>query len=350
MPAMAAASKSAQAIDPAWRIIVIHGKEAFLREMWTQRIAEATREAHGDFEQFEFDGSSVSLAVVLDELRSWGLIQQHKLVVVDNAQDFMAGDGVRTAMERYAESPMAEATLLLRGESWRKGKFDKALDSVGTILRCDLPKEAEAISWCSSRAKSAHAAQLDRDAAQLLVARVGPILSSLDREIAKLAAAVATDAGTSRITAATVAEMVELSRDEQVWLIQDALLSGNRARALEKVEALYQAARTPSVLLMWAMTDLVRKLAMASRMADDRKPPQVIGKALGLWGPSARTVPQAAQRLGTAKASALFHSMLDADARAKTGRAPSLSDSPANRVATRRTLECAAVRIADSLG
>jgi DNA polymerase III delta subunit len=88
------------------------------------------RERHGAVDEFNFDGATCSLADVLDELRSYGLMSQHKVVVVDNAEQFMQGDDRRRAMERYAESPMQDATLILRSGGWRPGTFDKLVAAV----------------------------------------------------------------------------------------------------------------------------------------------------------------------------------------------------------------------------
>ena len=348
------ARKSASPITPpdaSMRIVVLHGTELFLRAEFSRLLAESLRAAHGEIEQFEFDGAQVPLATILDELRSWGLMQGHKLVILDNASDFMKAAGNRPAMERYAENPMAETTFLLRSREWRPGNFDKAVKKVGSVIKCDVPRDHEAVGWCIARARKQHAAELDRDAAELLVERIGPILSRLDGELGKLAASVdpVPEGQSVHIPRAAVVELVGLGREEQAWLIQDTILSGNSGQVVRKLHALYQVGRAPSVLLMWALLDLARKLNEAARRIDRGEPRASITKALRLWGPSAQVIPEAAQRLGSARLGRLFGQLLDHDARSKTGRMPALSDAPANRVATLRSLECVAVQMADSL-
>jgi len=125
------------------RIIVLHGPERFLIQEHTKRIADALRETFTEIEIFTFDGETVTPAVLLDELRSYGLMQRHKLVILDNAELFLAGGGKRALenedeaddpgeeegegkgisrrplMERYVESPVDDATLLMRANIWR---------------------------------------------------------------------------------------------------------------------------------------------------------------------------------------------------------------------------------------
>ena len=78
-------------------IVVLHGPETFLIEEYTRRLVTELQQAHGEIEQFNFDGASCTLAMVLDELRSYGLMQSHKLVVIDGAAEFMRASGHRPA-------------------------------------------------------------------------------------------------------------------------------------------------------------------------------------------------------------------------------------------------------------
>ncbi|MFM1882681.1 MAG: hypothetical protein RJA05_1090, partial [Planctomycetota bacterium] len=165
------------------RIVVLHGKESFLRSEHTRRVLDALRERFGAVDEFSFDGTSCSLADVLDELRSYGLMSQHKVVIVDQAEQFMQGDDRRRAMERYAESPMQDATLILRSGGWRPGTFDKLVAAVGVILKCEAPGAAEAVRWAVARSQKRHGVELSAAGAQALVDRVGPDLGRLDSEL-----------------------------------------------------------------------------------------------------------------------------------------------------------------------
>lgn len=347
---MARKSSSPSSLDASMRVVVLHGKEIFLLEEYTRRVVKLLTEAHGEIEQFRFDGSTATLAEVLDELRSWGLIQTHKLVIVDNAAAFMQAGDNRSAMERYAESPMDEATLILRSQQWRKGKIDKVVEKIGAIVKCDVPSDEVAMGWCVARALKEHEAELEPAAAQLLVERIGPTLSRLDGEMAKLAASVveADDQRPLKISRADVIELVGLGREEQAWIIQEQILKGDLGAVIRKLDELYEVARVPSILLMWACLDLARKVHEAAVRLERGEAAGSIGKPLGLWGSAARVVPQAAGRIGARSAGSLLDDLLDLDQRAKSGLMPALADGPGARQTTRRTLECVAVRMADS--
>ena len=324
------------------RIVVLHGKESFLRSEHTRRVLDALRERFGAVDEFSFDGSSCSLADVLDELRSYGLMSQHKVVVVDNAEHFMQGDDRRRAMERYAESPMPDATLILRSAGWRPGTFDKLVAAVGVILKCEAPGAAEAVRWAVARSQKRHGVELSAAGAQALVERVGPDLGRLDSELGKLAVG-ALAAGTGDrvvITPELVKEFTGLSREEQAWEIQGALATGDPAQALNKVDELLRISRAPEVMLAWSAIDLVRKVHDAAALAAQGQPDGAIAKQLKLWGDGAAVVLRVARSVPLARAAALLQAAVAADRRMKSGLSPEPS----------RAIEALAVQVSAGLG
>jgi len=329
------------------RVVILRGPDQYLRRAYTGRLIEALHGAYGEIEQFTFEGETTEPAVVLDELRSYGLLQQHKLVILDNADKFLAaakdenqtaGPGRKTArelMEKYAANPVDSATLLLRADSWHPGKLDKAVEKVGAILKCEAPGEAKAVSWCLGRCEKEHGCGIDRQAAERLVELIGPELARLDTELAKLAAFVGDRA---TIGPEDVREMVGMSREEQAWAIQAALLSGSGNVAVSKVRELLEVSRQPEQLIIWAMTDLLRKLHAACRLLRQGESGGAIAGQLRLWGEGRNAVLNAARRIEPQRMAQLLRQSIEADRRSKSG----LGKAP-------RTLEALAVQIADTL-
>lgn len=301
------------------RIVVLHGKDSYLRIERTRQLVEALTAHHGSFDRFEFDGASASLATVLDELQTYGLISRHKLVILDAAEAFMGAEERRRAMERYAERPMAEATLLMRAAGqWRPGNFDKLVEKVGAIFKCDAPSEAEVVTWCQRRAEKAHQATLDATVAALLVDTIGTDLARLDGELEKLATAAGGLPG-AIITRELVVEFVGLSREEQAWEIQSVLLSGPPRRAIEKLDELLGVSRAPEVMIAWSVTDLLRKLHDGARMFEQGEGEGEIARALRLWGPQQGSVLRAARALGSRRAAELLHEAMSTEVRMRSG-------------------------------
>jgi DNA polymerase-3 subunit delta len=323
------------------RVVVLHGRDAFLRLERSRQLEQSLQERFGGLDRADLDGAQASLADVLDGLRTPGLFAPHKLVVVENAEAFMGAEDRRRAMEGYAESPCGEATLLMRcGSGWRPGNFDKLVAKVGAVIKCESPTEDEANAWCVARARKRHQAEMEPAAAKLLVDKVGADLGRLDAELGKLAAAAAVPGGSlAKITRAVVQEFTGLSREEQAWEIQGPVLEGRAAEALAKLDELLRVSRVPEVMIGWSLVDLARKVHDASCLLAQGESEGAVSKSLKLWGPSAFAVLRVAKRIRAAKAASLLRMAVDTDRATKNGTAP----EPA------RAFEGLMVQLAESL-
>ncbi|MFI4916347.1 MAG: DNA polymerase III subunit delta [Phycisphaerales bacterium JB060] len=337
MAKRAPAKPRAAAPDGTERVVILKGHEAFLRQHYFEKLRDALAAATGlEISVVRFDGETAALADVLDECRSPGLLPMHKLVVVDNADKFVR-EATRPALEKYAQAPDDRATLVLRAETWRPGRLDKAVEKVGKVMSCESVGPQQAAQWATARAKGFHGVQLRADAAQVLVDSVGVELSRLDAELGKLATDAVGPADAPEITADLVRTHVRATREaETPWPLQDEILSGDPGRALAYIELwMGNAARDQAVPAMWACVDLTRVLATAARMAQAGAPEGVIAKRLKLW-PAHRggAIVRAARRIGPAGAARLHAAACEADAAMKRG------------AHSRRTLERLCVEIA----
>lgn len=344
--------------DPSMRIAVLYGKERFLIEEHTRRLIEMLQEHFGGIEVFTFDGETVQPATVLDELRSYGLMQRHKLVILNNAEMFLAGSkgeeaeadvdesgpatsaaastSRRPLMERYAENPVQDATLLMRASTWRAGKLDKViLKAGGVIYECAPLSSDKAAAWCIKRCEKRYGATIELDAAQLLVLRLGPELQHLDTELCKLAA-MAGSRGMSRITRDIVAQAVGLSREEKAWEIQEAVVTGDAATMLHKLRELMDVSRQDAVPIAWAIIDLLRKLYAAAQLMARGVPAGGVTSQLRLWGSTIGPMLQIAGRTPPTRLAQLLQFAIQTDLHSKSG----VGDP-------RRNLEALMVRIAD---
>ena len=324
-------------VTPEMRIVVLHGREPYLMRERSAELVRTLSRTHGEVEQFTFDGASVELATVLDELRSYGLLQQHKLVILDKADQFLSGqESRRKKLESYAAAPVDHATLLMRAETWRAGKLDRLIDEVGLVHKVEPVNEATAVKWCIARVEKRYDATLQPSAAQALVARIGPELDRLDVELAKLASFVG--AGGS-IGTGEVIELVGLSREQKAWAIQSALTQGVPADAIATLRELLRVSGQPEQLVTWAISDLLRKLHIASRLLHERVPPGVVARELRLWGEGRDQVLRLAREREPARIAQLLQASIDTDWRTKRG-----FGNPA------RSLEALTVVVTDQLG
>lgn len=302
---------------PDKRIYVLAGKDEYLRHLITVKIREAVEAACGEIEYTRYDGAETNLADVLDECRSFGLMQQHKLIVLDRADQLIKEDA-RPPMERYAAAPSDHATLILRADTWRAGKLDAHIEAVGAIVKCEEATPGQAIKWAVNRAEKHHKAELRPDAAEALVDRVGADLGRIDSELSKLAAA----AGEEAITADHVRDLVGATREEIGWALQAAILSGDAEHAMKTLERIRIGGKNVEVFCSIVLVDLAQKLHAAARLIQQQGvPPFRAAGQLRLFGAARDPILEAARRLSPQDLADLFDIAVDADVRMKSGLA-----------------------------
>lgn len=290
--------------------MVLVGKELFLRSQYTDTLRASLEEVHGEIEIFQFSGEEVDPAMVLDECRSFGLMASHKLVIVDEADRFVKAD-TRPMLDRYAQNPSEQATLVLRGSKWNKGKLDGEIAKVGVILKCDTVDEHKAMDWIHWLCRTRHRCSIDSRAMRVLIDRLGCDLGRIDSELSKLATA-AGEGGT--ITIELVAELVGLTREDDVWAIQSYLLCGDASEVLHELEViLNNSGKGVHVPVSFACCDLARKLMGIAQGMEQGINANVLAKEMKLWGPSRDPILHAARKIGAARARKLFDECVQAD-------------------------------------
>ncbi len=309
------------------RIIVLQGPDAFLRSEYAAAVKALIVEREGEVDVLRFDGQSASAADVLDECRSFGLMQQHKIVLVDQA-DQLVKDANRPLLERYAQSPADAATLILRSEKWHKGKLDKLIDQVGVVVRCEPMPRAAGIKWMQARVKAAHSAAIEPAAAGELFDRMDGDLGRIDTELAKLAVMVSapgpSGAGKANAPTITLSDVVSQSGSKGLddpWSIQAHLLGGDPGKAAGHLRRLLEDNPKDLVVpISWAMVDLAGHVHQASRMIAAGASPYSAAGRLKLWPQEkAHAVSEIARRVSPEASLAFYRRCVANDRAIKSG-------------------------------
>jgi DNA polymerase-3 subunit delta len=312
------ASAAASGLEET-RICVIYGSEEMIKRIKLDELKDALIAKHDEVETLVFDGKTATLASVLDELRSYGLMQQHKLVIVDDADVFVSQH--RDAIDRYAQSPVDNGTLVLRGTKWNKGNLDKAIEKVGFIVKCEPMKPHEATAWLTARARDVHHRKIDGPAANQMIERLGTDLMRLDAELAKLSLMIDDKAA---ITRELVTQVIGRGNEEDAWAVQEAVLqslsSGRGAATLQKIHELVTLGDQPPELVAYFLADMLRKLYLGRHMLRQGEPEPVVAKAMKLWGPRQAAFLAVARKADDATLGRLLDAIVQLDVRSKTGR------------------------------
>jgi len=251
-------------------VYVVFGEEEFLR---TAAIAAIRLRVLGkDSDELglsRFDGKTAGLADVLDELSMLPFLGSRRLVVLQNADDFVSAH--RAALERYVEKPHRTGVLLLVVQSWPSNtRLAKMVPQNGLAIDCKSPDERQLAPWCRRWAKDRYGKRLATEAAELLVELSAGGLGQLDGELDKLAAYVGERVD---ITSEDVDQLVAAGRVETVWKIIDAATAGDAAAALDMLNSLTGAGEQP-LLIFGAISSQLRKLAKAYRLVMNGENPR----------------------------------------------------------------------------
>ncbi len=303
------------------RIIVLQGPDAFLRSEYAAAVRTLLTEREGEVDVIRFDGQSHSAADVLDECRSFGLMQQHKIVLVDQA-DQLVKEHNRPLMERYAAAPCDAATLILRSDKWNRGKLDALITKVGAVVPCKPMPRTEGIKWMAARTKSAHKASIEPSAAGELFDRMDGDLGRIDTELAKLAVMATADGGKAR--AITLADVLSQSGSkglDKPWDFQGPLLSGDASQIVRHLRRLLEDNPKDLVVpISWAMIDLAGNIHQATSLVAGGMSPGAIGGRINMWpAEKAQGVARLASRLTPGRTLEFYRECVRNDRAIKSG-------------------------------
>jgi DNA polymerase-3 subunit delta len=261
---------AATAIKPVYALV---GSDSFLQ---LQKLASILERSPKGAQRIDIDGERADLAEVLDELRSFAMFGDGKVVVVQNADAFLTR--FREQLEEYVAHPSESATLVLRLSSLPSNqRIYKAIAKTGQIESCEPPKDLA--RWITDQAKQAHHIAISPDAARMLADLIGDDMGRLDNELAKLALS----AKNNKVDPEDVATSVAFQREQQMSEMTNALAAGRAADAVKKWRQLIQndssaEFRAVTWLAIW-LTNVRKALAMRKQGMQ----PFAIAQALRIW-------------------------------------------------------------------
>jgi DNA polymerase-3 subunit delta len=310
------AAKKSQQHGAAYAVF---GGELFLRR---QAAAGFIKRVLGDADRAlalsEYDGSdaAVSLAAVLDDLRTLPFLTERRLVVVREADAFITQ--YRSELEDYLAAPSTTGVLLLDCKSLPANtRLHKRIAQLGEVIECKPLKAYAVPAWLVQHCQATCGKRLDQRAAALLCDQIGTDLGLLDAELQKLSMYVGDRAG---ISAADVEALTGRCREEQVWDILSAIAAGNRAKAFVLWEEVWQTDRAASARAVGGLAFTVRRLLAAKQAQQAGAPIDELRKAMMIWRDDERLMREL-NAFTIDQIELMLTRLLEADVAGKTGAA-----------------------------
>ncbi len=255
-----------------------------------------------------FLGRDAQLQTVSDELHTVSMWGDRRLIVVDDADDFVTK--YRGGLEKLVEKPAKKSVLVLDVGTWPKTtRLYKQVLAKGLDIECSDLKGTQLLKWLQDSTKDTYGQTISRDAAALLIELVGEELGLLDSELAKLASYVG---GRQKIEIGDVKSIVGGWRTETTWAMTDATRDDDLGFALNALDQLLTAGEPPMKLL-GGISYVFKKFAQATELARSCPLDQALRQA-GTFPQAVVPAQSYLRRLGRHKAERLLQRLLEADA------------------------------------
>ncbi|MCJ7674163.1 MAG: DNA polymerase III subunit delta [Sedimentisphaerales bacterium] len=241
-----------------------------------QQLIEPSQRATG---LFVADAGEVSVADVLDELRTVPFLTPKRVVVVKNADEFISQN--RPLLEKYFDNPCRTGQLILTVRTWdARTKLAKKLPEVGKLIEVKQPPSWQLPGRLSKYAGDAHDKRLDKDAAELLIELTGDDLPRLYSEIDKLA--VFADAE-KVITAKHVESLIGYNRIYGAFEVIDAMVAGKTAEAIARLRNMFAEDKNAEYTVVGAFAFHFRRMYHATVLLEKGTSTSEVAKRLRIW-------------------------------------------------------------------
>ena len=299
-------------------VAVLFGPETHLRSQSRKALARVLcggESEDADLGLTVFAGKEADYKSVADELLTVSMFGDHRVVLVEDADDFVSKN--RPQLEKYVEKPMKKATLILDVKSWPKNTklAKKVVASRGLTVECSELSGAALHRWICELAETEYEKKLSKDAASTMVELAGSSLGLLRQEVEKLANYVGDN---ERITPDDVRTLVGGWKAETTWVMLNAARDGHIDRALECLDQLFAAGEAPQRIL-GGLNHTFRKISLATELSRGGKPLGAAIKEAGVFFRETSAVEKYLRRIGRPKAEMILHRLASADRNMKGG-------------------------------
>ncbi len=241
--------------------------------------ARAEREGGGAaLESFDPpDGKGApDAAALIGALAAMSLLGSRRYLLVNHVDRWTKSQAESVAVALPEADPDTTVVLVAHGNA-PKPLVDAVRACGGELLAYEAPKARELPAWLIEEARG-RGLQLDRDAARLLVERMGASTVRLATELDRLALWAAED---GRVTVEDLVAMIADTSEEMTWSLSDAVVERRVGAAMATAERL--GAEGASVAqLVYAIAGRLRKAVAAVERLEAGVPPKQVESSLGM--------------------------------------------------------------------
>jgi DNA polymerase-3 subunit delta len=258
-------------LKPAY---LVCGDDEVRHDDWRARVRARAR-SEGDSSSFEvLKGDQLSADALVEAVSALTLAVGRRYVMADGIERW-SDRGVASVAEALRSLP-PETVVVMIAPGKPPAALAKAVEAIGgEVHTCVAPKPARYPHWIAERAADLELS-LSGEAAEVLLERIGHNQQRLLRELEKLAIY---SGGEGALDADTVQALTTTATEARAWELADAVVEGDRARALSLTEDL-RAKGEETMHILFALLRQLRNSYRAWAMSASGKSMNEIQSAL----------------------------------------------------------------------
>lgn len=271
-------------IEPLY---LFDGPERYQRGQARQRLEAAVLDpAMRDFNRTVVPATSGSLEEALGLARQYPMMSPRRMVIVT---DFEAINDERQLehLKDYLSHPVETTVVVFITDGMDNRRTIATMLRKGCrVVQFEPLDDQQTTQWVRDYAARAECG-IDPAAAAWLVATVGVDLTHLASELDKLINHVRSqNQGRGMITRAEIDLLVRHSREHSNFELTDAIVAGDRARALHLLDRIYanthESVQSLSLMIIGAIASNYRRLLIAKDLMSLNRPNSEVAQAVGL--------------------------------------------------------------------
>lgn len=231
-------SMSAEKILADWKkkifkpIYWLEGEEPYYIDMVVDYAEHhILNESEAGFNLTVFYGRDADWAVVVNACMRYPMFAEKQVVLLKEAQQMKDIE----KLEGYVSKPLASTIFVVAYKEKKldaRTKFSKLIKEKGEVLTTKKLYDNQLPEW-TSQMISSHGLTINAKALALLVDHIGNDLSRLQNEVEKLSVNLA---GRKNITEEDIEKYIGISKEFNVFELQDAIAQKNLAKAIRIIQ------------------------------------------------------------------------------------------------------------------
>lgn len=245
-------------------IYFFHGEEAFFIDELTKEIEQnALPEEMKSFNQTVIYGKDIqdNLGKLVDAAMRLPMMAERQVVIVKEAQNLKGWD----TLLPYLKQPTKSTILVFAHKNKKidgRSAFAKALKKNAVVVESSKYRDYQVPAWVADYV-NARGYQIDNKAVHLLVEFLGTDLAKISNELEKLLLVLKTE----RITPNEIEENIGISKDYNVFELQNAFLAKDAPKVFRILNYFEQNPKAGHIVLLISMIySMFAKLYMCSLM------------------------------------------------------------------------------------